>query len=119
MDGIQLNNHIKETPQTSKFMWKLYFLCCLIGTRGSGKTINALKIMKELINEKVLFNNNIFIVSPTYHENPMLMDLMVPEENIKLECEQVGEVINVIIERSKETNELRNDAKEMGHKKIQ
>lgn len=76
-----------EPPKTSKDMFKLHFLSAFIGNRNSGKTNSAILLSKKLQDEKSI--DRIFIISPTYHNNPIFSVLNIDEDDIYTDLENV------------------------------
>ena len=62
MNDIKLTAIIKPKPKVNKNMIQPFFIAGLSGTRGSGKTYTAVKLIIELINEGSLKGQDIYII---------------------------------------------------------
>ena len=69
MNDIKLTAIIKPKPKVNKNMIQPFFIARFCGTRGSGKTYTAVKLIIELIKEGSLKGQDIYIISPTFYSN--------------------------------------------------
>ena len=69
MNDIKLTAINKPKPKVNKNMIQPFFIAGFCGTRGSGKTYTAVKLIIELINEGSLKGQDIYIISPTFYSN--------------------------------------------------
>jgi phosphate starvation-inducible protein PhoH len=67
-------------PHYPPELFKLHALMGFIGMRGSGKTHAMVNLTKKYLEEKSF--NRIFIISPTYHSNPIFHVLKPQEEDV-------------------------------------
>ena len=102
MNDVVVKNRGYVEPKVSEMCLKPFFIASLCGGMGSGKTHQAVRIMKQLINEGVLIPENIYILTTTYDNNIGLFDNIggIPEENIFHDISQAGEVIKTIEDRA-------------------
>lgn len=83
------------TPEYPKELFRLHTLAAFFGPRGSGKTNGAV-----LLAQKYLENGSftrVYIISPTYHSNPVLETLGAAEDDIYTDLDTIVQSIAEIV----------------------
>jgi len=88
-----------EPPKTSDNMIKLHSLCAFIGHRNSGKTNAAILLAKKLKDEAL---TRIFVISPTFHANPIFTILNIDEDDIYTDTDNVFNDLNDMQDKIKD-----------------
>jgi hypothetical protein len=96
------------TPEYPKELFRLHTLAAFFGPRGSGKTNGAV-----LLAQKYLENGSftrVYIISPTYHSNPVLETLGAAEDDIYTDLGTIVQSITEIVTKIEaEANEFLNE----------
>ena len=96
MNDIELKSMKKIKPHVNPFMIQPPFIAGFVGTRGSGKTCAAIKLIVELIHEGALKSQDVYIVSSTFHQNEVFCNIPnLKKKNILTNLND----INAFIER--------------------
>jgi len=91
-------------PYYAPELFKLHALMGFIGMRGSGKTHAMVNLTKKYLEDKSF--NRVFIISPTYHSNPIFHVLGARKEDVYTDPQASQEALNDILKKTAE------DAKE-------
>ena len=75
MNNIQLTSIKRIKPHVNNNMIQPPFVAGFIGTRGSGKTYSAVKLIVELINEGALKEQDIYVIAPSFYRNEMFHNI--------------------------------------------
>ena len=87
-------------PHYPPELFKLHALMGFIGMRGSGKTHAMVNLTKKYLEEKSF--NRIFIISPTYHSNPIFHVLRPQEGDIYTDPQASQHALNDILRKTAE-----------------